>query len=153
MAYRLTTPLAAGVALALLAGPAMAGQDAAFGGDAALSDEALGAQRAFGTADCSSDSCSAVGTQVQDGGDNVETVNDGGTVLNGDGDEVEGDKANAGGNQSANNTVTFEGDPTFTNTLDAGSLSGVQGVGIAVLNNGSNAAITVNTNVDVSGVQ
>jgi len=61
------------------------------------------------------------------------------------GDKIEGDKKKAG-----ENLTVIDGDPMFTNTLDNDAMSGVEGVGTAIQNNGSNATITVNTSVDVT---
>jgi len=148
MATRFTTPLAAGVALALMAGPALAGQDAPFGGDAAVSDEALGAQRAFGTTD---------GIEIVVGSNNSNDGNvNNNRVCNND-CPVTGEKTinnntaeNGDGNQTANNTATFSGNPTFTNTLDNDAMSGVEGVGTAIQNNGSNTTISVETDVTIT---
>jgi len=129
MATRFTTPLAAGVALALLAGPALAGQDAPFGGDAALSDEALGAQRAFGTPECT-ESCEPIAPTVT----------------------VEGDQIKDGGqkNEADGNLAVIDGNPDFDNTLDNDAMRGVEGVGVAIQNNGSNATISVKTDVTIT---
>ena len=135
MAASFKTALAAGLSLALLAGPAVAD---GFDGSTALSDGQLNANRAFGTADCSTDSCTASGTNVESGGTEVA---DGGT-------EVEGDHNEAGENQ----VVVQDGATLdFHNNLQGGAMSGVQGVGTAVQNNGNNATINVRTTVTLNG--
>jgi len=153
MAYRLTTPLAAGVTAALLAGPAMAGQDAAFGGEAALSDEALGAQRAFGTTD---DPDIVVGSNNQGDAKNNRVCNNRCTVngkktennvtVNNDGDDLD----TAGTSVVTGNSVSIGGNNNPINKMTNTTLRNAKGVATAIQNNGHSAAISVSTDVTIT---